>query len=401
MDNINVYNYLTPNISLDPTIALAGSQAQQFNAGLPQTGSVNQQAYSIEYQVPYAIRYSMPLVVSDLANAIGVPDIVGNGTGSGAGSNNTQGPPGPPGVDGSGTPSGPDMSVQFNDAGSFNGVSTFTFDNSNQVLRLLNIKSIAPGAPFSLKTDDNAGNTGSIQIITGVATGGTAGTITISTSNSTTSGDIDITCGTGNSGDLNLVGNRDVNLLSRVRDINISSHRNIGITAVQSNAAIVIDANGSGGSVGIAASGSSGSMSISTDGSSGFMNISAADSSGFILVTTGGGIEIDAVSQPIGINFGTGQSIITLGPDGSGGGNGQITLDANTTSFIRARNGRVYLHGIPTNAYTDNLGTGTLFLDDASNNPTHDPASGGILYVTGGALTYRGSAGTVTTIAPA
>ncbi len=46
-------------------------------------------------------------------------------------------------------------------------------------------------------------------------------------------------------------------------------------------------------------------------------------------------------------------------------------------------------------------GDGVIGIANATTVPTTNPAGGGVFYVTGGALTYRGSAGTVTTIAPA
>jgi hypothetical protein len=46
-------------------------------------------------------------------------------------------------------------------------------------------------------------------------------------------------------------------------------------------------------------------------------------------------------------------------------------------------------------------GVGVAFISNASTVPTSNPANGGILYVSGGALFYRGSAGTVTPLAPA
>ncbi len=46
-------------------------------------------------------------------------------------------------------------------------------------------------------------------------------------------------------------------------------------------------------------------------------------------------------------------------------------------------------------------GDGVVHIANAVTVPTANPTGGGILYVTAGALTYRGSAGTVTTIAPA
>ena len=46
-------------------------------------------------------------------------------------------------------------------------------------------------------------------------------------------------------------------------------------------------------------------------------------------------------------------------------------------------------------------GRGVVAIANASAAPTVDPANGGVLYVENGALKYRGSSGTVTTIAPA
>ena len=46
-------------------------------------------------------------------------------------------------------------------------------------------------------------------------------------------------------------------------------------------------------------------------------------------------------------------------------------------------------------------GRGVIAIANASVAPSADPSGGGILYVEGGALKYRGSSGTVTVIAPA
>lgn len=46
-------------------------------------------------------------------------------------------------------------------------------------------------------------------------------------------------------------------------------------------------------------------------------------------------------------------------------------------------------------------GVGVIFIGNAGTNPSANPVGGGILYVNAGALTYRGSGGTVTVIAPA
>lgn len=42
-----------------------------------------------------------------------------------------------------------------------------------------------------------------------------------------------------------------------------------------------------------------------------------------------------------------------------------------------------------------------LYIANASTVPTTNPSGGGVLYVEGGALTYRSSGGTITVIGPA
>jgi len=46
-------------------------------------------------------------------------------------------------------------------------------------------------------------------------------------------------------------------------------------------------------------------------------------------------------------------------------------------------------------------GVGVVFIPNRTTAPSSDPTGGGILYVESGALKYRGSSGTVTTIAVA
>ena len=46
-------------------------------------------------------------------------------------------------------------------------------------------------------------------------------------------------------------------------------------------------------------------------------------------------------------------------------------------------------------------GAGVLGMANATTVPTTNPTGGGVLYIQAGALKYRGSSGTVTTIAPA
>ncbi|WP_327132018.1 right-handed parallel beta-helix repeat-containing protein [Streptomyces sp. NBC_01343] len=52
-----------------------------------------------------------------------------------------------------------------------------------------------------------------------------------------------------------------------------------------------------------------------------------------------------------------------------------------------------------TNAKSYGGGVGVIFIPNANTTPTTNPTGGGVLYVEGGALKFRGSSGTVTTIA--
>lgn|SRR5574337_224271 len=65
-----------------------------------------------------------------------------------------------------------------------------------------------------------------------------------------------------------------------------------------------------------------------------------------------------------------------------------FTLDGTNTSFFTA-NG----------SYGG--GQNVIYIANATTTPTTSPSGGGILYVENGALKYRGSGGTITTIAPA
>lgn len=74
-----------------------------------------------------------------------------------------------------------------------------------------------------------------------------------------------------------------------------------------------------------------------------------------------------------------------------------LTLITGGTERLRVGStGTFYFGGAGFGA-----GTGTLAIKNAAAAPTTNHPNGGILYVEGGALKFRGSAGTVTTIAPA
>lgn len=56
---------------------------------------------------------------------------------------------------------------------------------------------------------------------------------------------------------------------------------------------------------------------------------------------------------------------------------------------------------IGTSAGSFGGGDGVVYVANATTVPTSNPSGGGILYVQGGALKYRGSSGTITTVANA
>lgn len=86
---------------------------------------------------------------------------------------------------------------------------------------------------------------------------------------------------------------------------------------------------------------------------------------------------------------------------GSGGGTARplnLITDGTARAVFEAS---TYNTTLLANAGSYGSGSGVLFLGNATTAPTTDPTGGGILYVEAGALKYRGSSGTVTTIANA
>lgn len=88
-------------------------------------------------------------------------------------------------------------------------------------------------------------------------------------------------------------------------------------------------------------------------------------------------------------------------------------LGVNTADVRMEGNSLAYMFFIDATAATENIALLTtaapnwqtmdrgLFIGDSSTAPTGNPAAGGFLYVVAGALTWRGSGGTVTTMGPA
>ena len=147
-----------------------------------------------------------------------------------------------------------------------------------------------------------------------------------------------------------------------------------------------------------------------------------------LLYSTAGGGQVNMGSQ--GATFPTlansiqlrthGNGSVTAAADGTGsasvvGGSGGVSVDApgpatfgatNATSVTvgnsaapHAVRGSNVQMGNVTGSYGGGLGV--YFFGNGTTAPTTNPTGGGILYVTGGALLWRGSSGAITTIAPA
>jgi hypothetical protein len=75
------------------------------------------------------------------------------------------------------------------------------------------------------------------------------------------------------------------------------------------------------------------------------------------------------------------------------------TLDAIVAAYQATQPNLAFLTGSGSPSFGG--GTGVVFIANDSTDPTTNPSGGGLLYVSGGALKYRGSSGTVSTIASA
>ena len=90
-----------------------------------------------------------------------------------------------------------------------------------------------------------------------------------------------------------------------------------------------------------------------------------------------------------------------------GGGSGEIRLDGTNAIPVNVMVSSVLKFSAQTNGCqfgtTVSLGggVGVIGIANDTTDPTSNPTAGGVLYVSAGALKYRGSSGTVTTIAAA
>lgn len=135
------------------------------------------------------------------------------------------------------------------------------------------------------------------------------------------------------------------------------------------------------GGIGLGANSHGGSCYILGGAATGAAGISA------------GSVDIQGGSGPVGGDV----NIIGGGGSDSGTVGGHVIIKGGLQGSFR---GNIGLGGdIGTHGLT--LGSNCVFIKDAVSVPSANPPFGGILFVESGALKYRGSSGTVTTIANA
>lgn len=134
-------------------------------------------------------------------------------------------------------------------------------------------------------------------------------------------------------------------------------------------------------------------------------------------ISLAGNLQFNANNQSIDVPLGIGATILNI-ENSFGAGfklnvlgtltSGQLTVDSNlqiSTNTIETTSGQIIINPNTNLAFlgAGGFGGGTkvIFIGDASLAPSSNPAGGGILYAEAGALKYRGSSGTMTTIADA
>lgn len=95
----------------------------------------------------------------------------------------------------------------------------------------------------------------------------------------------------------------------------------------------------------------------------------------------------------------------TLNPLQDGlGNNSTVTIATNAINFNRTAGNTFQLDGVAltasASAINNTCGGSTVFIANVLAPPA-TPVGGGVMYVEAGALKYKGSAGTVTVLAPA
>jgi len=150
---------------------------------------------------------------------------------------------------------------------------------------------------------------------------------------------------------------------------------------------VTIDASGRVG-IGTGVASLSDALTVISSGT-GCMALTAA-SDGTSIFGAGHSLNILSSLHTGGMGFlhgGDGQAVIQVFKNASE--DGDLLLNPN--------GGRLAIFG--TGSFGG--GVGVVYIANATTVPTTNPSGGGVLYVQGGALKYRGSSGTITTIAAA
>lgn len=250
-----------------------------------------------------------------------------------------------------------------------------------------NVYGIASISTLAIRTvsDDihmYTGTGGQISIETSVSTATGSASISIKTGDAAVglgsfdSADITLETGTSNdahAGSVNLLGGFALNGASG------------GEIRIESGSG---DANSAGGGISLFA-GDSGNLFSAGLNNGGSVVIEAGDSgdgaAGSVIIVSG-------ASTESGIS---GRIRLTLGGTNTG-----------TRSYFQFSQLDAFGNIQPNIAFSNNTptfggGAGMLYIRNRTTAPSSDPTSGGLLYVESGALMFRGSGGTVTTVAPA
>ena len=132
-------------------------------------------------------------------------------------------------------------------------------------------------------------------------------------------------------------------------------------------------------------------------------------------------VGVDAPTEQMDVRKTSGRSQVAIVSDGAGGEASTRYTDTGTRNWTAGHwfdTGRYTITTTATlssgevfeidgngnfgfNGFSNGSGQGGVFVANAAVAPTSNPTGGGIIYVEGGALKYRGSSGTVTTLGPA
>ena len=137
---------------------------------------------------------------------------------------------------------------------------------------------------------------------------------------------------------------------------------------------------------------------IEFDAAAAGCTIGIADSAGAV-------VNMTVRAQNAGGSNNNGGTVIVAGGTNTGTGRpGGVTLNNGTGVVgleVGAFSGSRRFVSLGTNPSSTDIptGDGVVYIANATTNPSSNPVGGGVLYVSAGALVYRGTGGTVTTLA--